>query len=137
MIHFDLNRLLTAIKHIPPVDDEEMESLERLIREVSATLIAETPVDWDRAIRLWSELYLRYAWAYSNAIVQGNDIIHSAEDEESIQSIYAYARWCLLEVSDPEIYTAVVVNFFEGLGVNRYARAEINRYMAPDVFAIL
>jgi hypothetical protein len=131
------DRLIGTLKHIPCTDDEETEALIGLVREITEASITRATIDSNKATELWMKLYLEFAGAYNRAVILGTTITHTPEDEEIIHSIYACAGWCLLEVTAPEIYSAVIVCFFESLGVNRYARDEIKRYMTPDVFVVL
>ena len=86
---------------------------------------------------LWIELYLEFAAAYDRANIIGSSIFHEATDESIISGVYDYAEWCLLQSENLGALSYAIGGFYESLGINSFARAEIPKYMRPEVFEAL
>jgi hypothetical protein len=84
-----------------------------------------TAIDGARTVMaLWIDLYSAVVAAYER----------SPPDEERIRCIYRHALWTLEESSGEDARTAVVVAFFEHLPTHPALRADVHRWIAPEVF---
>ena len=83
-------------------------------------VIEEAPT----VMSLWIELYSALTAAYES----------KPPDEEQVRQIYRHALWTLEESPGEDARTAVVVAFFEHLPTHAAVRADVHRWIQPDVF---
>jgi len=73
---------------------------------------------------LWVELHFQFENAYDA----------EPPDENLINQIYAYARWCLHESRNGDIFTAVVYAFYEHVLTHDKVRKDLPNHMSRKDF---
>ena len=95
----------------------------------------------ERALRLFPEHKWAYdypeetVWQVLSVLHESVVSAHEANDVDQLKKIYGFAEWCHSQKSsDPDIWMAAYMKFYEHLVENSATYAAIPDWLTPEVF---